>query len=125
MAKDDATWLNVSYVAFALLSGFFFFQAVQLVGVQTDWIEKYEWFAAAATVLAAAFGIGLTIYLKSDKDRHEYLLSSITELRKVSWPTWADTKRMTLIVVVVCGIFAVIVGVFDVIWAKALNLLLV
>lgn len=125
MAKDDATWLNVSYVTFALLSGFFFFQAVQLVGVQTDWIEKYEWFAAVATVLAAAFGIGMTIFLKSDKDRHEYLLSSITELRKVSWPSWADTKRMTLIVVIVCGIFAVIVGVFDVLWAKALNLLLV
>ena len=34
----------------------------------------------------AAFG------LRADKDRHEYLLQSVAELRKVTWPSWNDTS---------------------------------
>ena len=124
LTKDDATWLNVAYVAFAVLSGFFFYQALELVGLQTGLVERFEWFSAVATIVSVCFGIGASIFLKSSKERHEYFLAAIAELRKVSWPTWVDTKRMTLIVVVVVGIFGVIVGVFDFFWASALKHLL-
>lgn len=124
MSKDDATWLNVSYVCFTVLAGFFLYKAMELAGIQLGWSERYEWFQYAATALAVALGIASTIYLKSSTERHEYFLAAIAELRKVTWPTWADTKRMTIIVCIVCGVFAVIVGLFDVVWAKALNLLI-
>ncbi len=124
MTKDDATWLNVAYVAFAVLTGFFFFQAFDTLGVQTGWIERFDWWAPVSTLVGVLLGVGGAALLKSSKERHEYFLSAIAELRKVSWPTWADTKRMTIIVVVVVGIFAVIVGVFDVVWARVLKVLI-
>ena len=125
MSKDDATWLNVAYVAFLVLIGFCAYKAVETVGIQTGWMERFEWFNYLSTFVAAAVGIGATWYLRADKQRHEYLLASITELRKVQWPDWPETKRMTVIVCVVVGIFAAVVGVFDLAWAKVLKLLIV
>ena len=42
----------------------------------------------------------------------------------MTWPTAPDVKRMTLVVCVVVAVFAVILAGFDMIWAKALKLLL-
>jgi preprotein translocase subunit SecE len=124
MSKDDATWLSVAYVVFLLLTAFVAYRALETVGIQTGWIERFEWFNYAATFTSALIGVGITLGLRSSAERNEYFLSSITELRKVTWPSWADTKRMTIVVCVVVGIFAVIVGVFDLVWAKALKLLI-
>ena len=124
MAKDDATWLNVAYVAFLLLMGYVGYKGMELAGIQMGWLERYEWYSYAATAVAAAVGIGLTLYLRGDQERHEYFLSSIAELRKVTWPTVNDTKRMTVVVCIVVAIFAVIVGIFDAGWAWALKHLL-
>jgi preprotein translocase SecE subunit len=124
MSKDDATWLNVAYVAFLLLMAYVAYKALELTGIQMGWVERYEWYEYAATAIGALVGIGLTWYLRADKERHEYFLSAIGELRKVSWPTWPDTKRMTIVVCIVVAIFAVIVGIFDAGWAWALKHLL-
>ncbi len=124
MGKDDATWLNGAYVVFLLLIAYVVFKAVELAGIQTGWGERYEWFGYAAKALALVGGVAATWALRQDAERHEYFLSSIAELRKVTWPNWNDTKRMTVVVCVVVGIFAVIVGVFDLVWAKALKILL-
>lgn len=124
MSKDDNTWLNVGYVCFAVLMAYFGFKALELVGIQVGWEERYDWFSPAATLLGVIIGLLSTWMIRRDPERHDYLLASIAELRKVTWPSWPDTKRMTVIVCVVVGIFAVIVGIFDVLWTKALNLLI-
>ena len=124
MSKDDATWLNVAYITFGALVAFFCYKGAEMVGIQTNWAEYFEWYNLVATFLGITLGVVFTLILKGDKDRHEYFLASIAELRKVSWPSWEDVKRMTLIVCVVVGIFAVIVSVFDIVWARTLNLLI-
>jgi preprotein translocase SecE subunit len=125
MQKDDATWLNVAYVCFLLLISFVAYKLIETVGIQFDWTERYdEWFPTASTIAAVVIGVGGTWWLRADKERHEYFLASIAELRKVTWPSWADIKRMTLIVCVVVVIFAVILAIFDIIWARALKMLL-
>ena len=65
-----------------------------------------------------------TFWLKADKDRDDYFLQAIAELRKVTWPSVAETKQKTIVVCVVVGVFAVILAVFDLVWTKALGLLL-
>ena len=124
MSKDDATWLNVAYITFGVLVAFFCYKAIEMIGIQTNWAEYFEWYNLVATAIGIALGIVFTLLLKSNRDRHEYFLASVGELRKVSWPSWPDVKRMTIIVCVVVGIFAVIVSVFDIVWARTLNLLI-
>jgi len=125
MPKDDATWLNFFYVAVAAISAYVFYLAIYTTGIHTGWVERYDqWYPAANNLAAVVLG-GLTaLWFRAGKQRHEYLLSAVGELRKVSWPTMLDTRRLTIIVCIVVGIFAVILAGFDYVWAKLLGLLI-
>ena len=114
MTKDDATWLNICYVVSTLLLIFVAWKALHSVGVFVGWADDYSmWFSQVAGAISVVTGIGVIYSVRKNKDNHEYYLASIAELRKVTWPTWSDTKKMTMIVVVVVGIFSVILAVFD------------
>jgi len=124
MHKDDTFWLNAIYVIFFLLSALVVYKTFETIGIQTGWSERFEWFDLVTTIVSIAIGGGVTWWLRAEKDRHDYFLASIAELRRVTWPTWAETKRMTIIVVIVVGVFAVILGVFDMMWTKALKFII-
>lgn len=125
MGKDDKTWLNISYLAFGLLVYFVSTLAVETMGLHYGWVERYDsWYPLASKLMAIAIGAGSAFYFNSNRDYREYHLSIIAELRKVKWPTFEDTKKMTTIVVVVVAIFAVILSVFDLLWSKTLQLIL-
>ena len=125
MKKDDAFYLRFCYAAFGLTIFYICTKLLETLGVHTGWSERfYEWYPVASTIVSVLVGIFAIWELRRDKERHEYFLSSIGELRKVSWPTLVDTRRMTLIVCVVVGIFAVILSIFDFVWGELLSLIL-
>lgn len=80
-----------------------------------------RWFGVSAGTVSIVAGILIVYRARSQQEHHEYYLASIGELRKVTWPTWPDTKKMTTIVVIVVGIFSVILAVFDLGFAWLLN----
>lgn len=49
---------------------------------------------------------------------------TVGELRKVSWPTWPEARRLTGLVLVVMVIMGIILGGVDLLAREALNLLL-
>jgi len=125
MPKDDATWLSTAYVMFGVCIAFVVWKALQTAGLHYGWTEQFDtWFPMASVAVSVAAGAASSWYLRKDAERHEYFLSAIGELRKVTWPSSNDTKRMTLIVVVVVGAFAVVLTVFDIAWARILKLLI-
>jgi preprotein translocase SecE subunit len=125
MNKDDSYWLKLAYVAFAVLTAYTVFKAFGTLGVQTGWSDRFDaWYQPAATFGSMAIGLLAAYFLMANKSRDEYFLAAIGELRKVSWPSMPDTRRMTLIVCAVVGVFAVILAIFDFIWAKIFGLLL-
>ena len=55
---------------------------------------------------------------KDDKPRREgrlkrFIRETTGELRRVSWPTWPEARRMTFIVIVVMAVMAVFLGLVD------------
>lgn len=125
MGKDDATWLNICYVLFALIVAFVAFKAIASVGVQFGWTERYDtWYPLFNNIAAICLGGAAALGLRSSVSRREYHLSAIGEVRRVTWPSIEDTKKMTLIVAVVVAIFSVILSIFDIVWAKVLQLVL-
>ena len=55
---------------------------------------------------------------KDDKPRREgrlkrFIRETTGELRRVSWPTWPEARRMTFIVIVVMAVMAVFLGMVD------------
>jgi preprotein translocase subunit SecE len=49
---------------------------------------------------------------------------TLGEMRKVSWPTLQEARRLTLIVIVVMIAMAVLLGTFDFIFSRLVALLL-
>lgn len=125
MTKSDSAWLGYCYVALILVAAYVFHQAIYTLGVQTMWVEKYdEYYPIFNNLSSVALGL-LTVYFYTrSKERREYHLSVIAEIRKVRWPTIDNTKKMTLIVVVVVAIFSVILFVFDSLWLWILRMFL-
>lgn|GEM_PF-727040 len=122
--KSDSTWLNVGSAIFGALVALVTAKSFEMFGVQFGWAERYDqWYPIAQNISTVVMGILGVVWLRINKERNEYLLASVNELRKVSWPSMVDTRRMTTVVFVVVGIFAIILGIFDVVWASVLRML--
>ena len=55
---------------------------------------------------------------KDDKPKREgairrFFLETGGELRRVSWPTWPEARRLTFIVIVVLIVMAIFLGLVD------------
>ena len=50
-----------------------------------------------------------------------YFRESREELRKVAWPTWLETRQLTLIVIGMSIVVAIFLGIFDYIFTYGLG----
>ena len=67
---------------------------------------------------------GALIYTMRNVVAQDFANEVAVELRKVTWPTWKETRQATIVVVIVVAIIASILGFFDLIWAKLIKFLL-
>lgn len=66
---------------------------------------------------------------KEKKARRQNFLQAwyretLGELRKVSWPTWPEARRLTMLVLIVMVVMGAILGTVDLLSREALNILL-
>lgn len=54
----------------------------------------------------------------------KYVEDSRAELRKVTWPTVKDTRKVTLVVVVIVALMAVVLGVVDLVLSNLITYIL-
>jgi preprotein translocase subunit SecE len=50
---------------------------------------------------------------RSEPTPLQFLREALEELRKVSWPTWAELYRYTLVVIVTVAVLAAFIGALD------------
>ncbi len=62
-----------------------------------------------------------TILLRGSSKRAKFFRDYRSELKKISWQSWRDTYRQSGVVLVTLVVFAVIVGVLDILFFKTLN----
>ena len=78
-------------------------------------------FPVSVLVSAVAFVVAgvLVALVVNHKRLVDYLISSELELRKVSWPTRAELKRQTTVVIVTIFVFSAMLLVADIIFGFA------
>ena len=69
----------------------------------------------------------------ADKDRkarrsenaiQRYFRETSGELRKVSWPTWPEARRLTILVLMVMVVMGAFLGMMDALGRELVNLLI-
>ena len=86
-----------------------------------QWPGPVRALVAAAGVIAAAAVIALTA---KGRQAREFLSESMFELRKVVWPTTQETRKITLMILVVVVIVSLILSAFDFVISWLIRLLL-
>jgi preprotein translocase subunit SecE len=69
-----------------------------------------------STVFGLALAAVTAIVLWRKPKTHDASLDIAAELRKVSWPSMAETRAATIAVIVASIVAAVLLGLFDVLW---------
>ena len=54
-----------------------------------------------------------------------FIEESWSELRKVTWPTFEQTRNLTVLVFVISAVVGVYIGFFDFLWTQALRVVTV
>lgn len=75
-------------------------------------------------VIAVVIAAGLIVYLYRREDYRTYLSEVILELKKVTWPTWDETKRGTLVVIIFTFVLSMFLWGSDMFWKYLTDLLL-
>jgi len=110
----------IGYVVLGILAGMFLEHVLLAVfGVfgPTQPLTRplyNEWTWASFIGLGIAGAAGL--YLWKTPKTHDVSLEIAAELRKVTWPSLAETRAATIAVIVASIIAALLLGMFDVFW---------
>jgi len=75
-------------------------------------VGEWTW----STVIGLGACAGTAVWLWTNPKTHEVSLEIASELRKVSWPSFPETRAATIAVIVASIISAVLLGLFDVLW---------
>ncbi|MBI2333524.1 MAG: preprotein translocase subunit SecE [Chloroflexi bacterium] len=62
---------------------------------------------------------------KQENAIQRYFRETTGELRKVSWPTWPEARRLTLLVLLVMVVVGLFLAGVDALAAELLNLILI
>src|SRR3954463_7897528 len=110
----------VGYVVLALAAGFFLEHVLLAVfggfgptqPLTRPLVGEWTW----STVIGLGSCAAVAFYLYSKPRTNEVSMEIASELRKVSWPSFAETRAATIAVIVASIISAVLLGLFDVLW---------
>ena len=113
-----ARWVTAS--ALGALAVFGCYSLQDFVGGYTEAKVNLGFMALSVSVLVSAIGFlvaGMLIALICNHKKFvDYLISSEIELKKVSWPTRADLKRQTVIVIATIVVFGALLFAADILF---------
>lgn len=121
MESQFRKWVNLSYLALAVLVGYVVFAgAFQLVGVY-DLEARVRNLDLVIRGLSALAGAVLFVALYRNRRANQFMDEVMLELSRVTWPTQKETSGATFIVVVMVLISGVILGLLDYLWTIVLK----
>jgi preprotein translocase subunit SecE len=128
MSMEVSRYVNLFYALCLIIAVVVFNKFVQQIWESFETLPDVSIVGntiTLTTILAFAMAAGLMFWLYNREDYRSYLAEVVIELKKVSWPSFEETKRSTLIV----GAFTVVVSLYlfgmDTIWRYLTDLLLV
>jgi preprotein translocase subunit SecE len=114
----------IFYVAAAIFLGVFLEKVLGIVFSYARWndpalFSDYR----LTTVIGYAIALVVGVVCWKHPRLHGVAIEIAQELKKVTWPSFRETRAATLAVIVATFAAAVILGVFDFVWARLSNLI--
>jgi preprotein translocase subunit SecE len=90
--------------------------AIVLIALAAFYVFSAHWLLVRVIGLLVAVGVAVAIVLRTElgAETLEFVQGARAELRKVVWPTRAETTQTTLIVIIMVIIMGLLLWLFDV-----------
>lgn len=121
MESQHQKWVNLSYLAIAILFGYLIFSfAGKIVGTYDleARIRNIELILRGVAVVSGAL---LFLGLYRNDQANQFMNEVVVELSRVTWPTQKDTSSATMIVIIMVVISGMVLGFLDYCWIQLLK----
>lgn len=108
--------VTAAAIALAVLLGAWRLYATLLVTPMPDWAASLALPYVIPGVILVV-GLWLSYRLVNMPNFADFLIAVEAEMNKVSWPSWAELVRASLVVIFVIFSFAAILAFFDYFWS--------
>ncbi len=115
--EQPKRYVAIFYVLAALALGTFVGKVLELAMGAARWNDPeiiFDWKVSTVVGFAVAAVVAFLVW-RIPKTQQTSLEVAL-ELRRVTWPTWRETRAATIAVVVASLIASVILGIFDFAW---------
>lgn len=122
---DASRWAHLVFVLGAFVGAWVLTHAIEDTWsiVWTYWPQVGREDAFKANVAGIGIAIGLTAWAWRKPHWFQYITEVVTEVSQVAWPTKAEVRVATMVVIVMTLICSVILASIDSVWSKVTDLL--
>lgn len=121
---DSKKVVNFIYISFGIL---LYFIVRQISGDIFEFYQLNVMFAGAnhlPQVIAILSGVGLATGCIMNAKSNAFAAEVVAELKKVTWPSQKEIYAATIVVIITLIIMAVILYMFDMLWAYLIKLMI-
>lgn len=124
MDNNQQKWVNLSYVAAALLLAYILFVLSTKFSVYLDFEGRVR--SLDKILMGASALVGLLLFLGLSKSSisNNFMNEVVAEVSKVTWPTQNETTKATIAVLVAVTIAGVILWLVDNLWVYLIGLVI-
>ena len=89
------------------------------------WLPDYDW-AVYASIWVAVVAVSVFVFAKTTRGSALFLFASqaYSELLQVVWPSWSETKKVTMLVALLVGVMSIILWIVDMILSTVVTKLI-
>ncbi len=121
MESQYQKWVNLSFLAAAILLGYIVFSMAGKVVGAYDLEVRVRNIDLILRGVAVAVGALLFLVLYRHQQANQFMNEVMAELSRVTWPTERDTRVATFMVITMVVISGVILGLLDDFWTRLLD----
>lgn len=111
--------VNFALIGFAALLIYLVSQLTDQLWVYQEWPDQTIIRGVNYPVaIGLVVGSLITVYLRRNQRVNTFLLEAVTEIRQITWPTRQEVIDSTKVVIFASVFLALVLGGFDLVWAK-------
>lgn len=124
MENNQQKWVNLTFVATALLLAYVVFLLSTKFSVVFDVEGRVRHLDKILMAASAVIGIGTFLLLNKNALANTFMNETVAELAKVTWPTQDETLKATIAVLIAVTICGVILWMMDNAWIYLIGVVL-
>lgn len=124
MDNNQQKWVNLSFVAAALLVAYVLFVLATKFSVVLDFEGRFRSLDKVLLLTSGIVGLGIFLGLYKSAVANTFMNEVVAELSKVTWPGQDETFKATIAVLIAVLIAGVALWIVDSIWVYLIGLVI-